>query len=70
MVTSLFFSAEGNGKKNMATIEYPERIKKIKAQLAPWEIGAGTFKEDTPPEILKLHEELIKYLHETNDSVQ
>lgn len=54
----------------MAMIEYPERIKKIKAQLAPWEIGAGTFKEDTPPEILKLHEELIKYLHETYDSVQ
>ena len=54
----------------MAIVDYPERIKKIKRQIAPWEIGAGVFKKDTPQEILKLHEELVEYLHSTYDSIQ
>jgi len=49
----------------MPTPEIQEMINQIK----PWEIGAGIFKEDTPPEILEMDKVVLKFYSDAMEGV-
>ena len=44
-------------------IPTPE-IEKMEELIKPWEIGAGIFKEDTPPEILEMDKIVMAFYHD------
>lgn len=44
-------------------------IQKMIENIKPWEIGAGIFKEDTPPEILEMDKIVMQFYKDAMDGV-
>ena len=51
-------------------IIYPEEILELKKFVEPWEIGAGIFKKDTPPEVLEANKKIMEWFHKETDGIQ
>ena len=48
----------------------PDNIQKMMDEIKLWELGAGVFKENTPPHIFEMDREVGKWFHEAMDGIQ
>lgn len=45
----------------------PPEIEEMMKKIRPWEIGAGIFKENTPPEIIEMDKKVMDFYSKALD---